>query len=262
MRLALKFAYYAMPFQGYARQPKVRTVEGDIINALMHLSSAESVQELRFQSASRTDKGVSALGNVLAVNTKFKKFELLRALNSNLNDVWFYGVAEVSENFNPRHAKQRWYRYYLFERGLDLKALKNAVELFVGEHDFTNYARLERSPVRKIDSIDVQEMNDFVIIDFKAQSFLWNMVRRIVSVLVKVGRNEVALNDIRESLRPDIKVDYGLVESEFLVLMDVSYGFEFEVKENVLRKVRKEISDRIVHLRMDEEFYNVLLRKF
>ena len=256
MRIALKFAYDGKSFFGYARQPKLRTVEGEIINALKKTKIAYE----NFGSASRTDRGVSALGNVISFNTDFKG-NILSALNANVKDVWFYGVSNVDENFNPRYAKERWYRYFLFNSGLDVDKMKKASELFVGVHDFSNFARIEnKNPVRKINSLKIKEKGDFIIIDIKAESFLWNMVRRIVSVLEKAGRNEIKIDVIKDALESKERFDFGSAKPEGLILMDVKYDFDFETDKKAIEKLKKNLIKRFCSLKADEILLEHLLK--
>ena len=256
MRFASKFAYDGKFFFGYAKQPKLRTVEGEIINALKKTKIAYE----NFGSASRTDRGVSALGNVISFNTDFKG-NILSALNANVKDVWFYAVSKVDEKFNPRYAKERWYGYFLFNSGLDVDKMKKASELFVGTHDFSNFARVEnKNPVRKINSLKIKEKGDFIVIDIKAESFLWNMVRRIVSVLEKAGRNETKIDVIKDALEFKERFDFGSAKSEGLILMDVKYDFDFDKDERVIEKVKGNLIKRLCSLKVDETILDYLLK--
>jgi tRNA pseudouridine38-40 synthase len=213
MRCALKFAYDGQALEGYARQPEMRTVEGEVIKAMQTLGIIDNPGSNTFQSASRTDRGVSAAGNVIALDTGFDKNSLIPALNSKLDGTLFWAIAEVGEDFNARHARERWYRYILHRNscaGPD--ELQTAANRFVGEHDFREYAKKDTSEektVLTVNSIEVTEESDFIFIDVKAQRFLWQMVRRLVSVML----------DERSGPAP----------AENLVLMDVAYDFPFEV---------------------------------
>ncbi|MBU4190680.1 MAG: tRNA pseudouridine(38-40) synthase TruA [Candidatus Thermoplasmatota archaeon] len=256
MRLALKFAYDGKSFFGYAKQPNLRTVEGEIINAL---KKTKIVYE-NFQSASRTDRGVSALGNVVAFNTDFKG-NVLSALNANTKNIYFYAFAKVDEDFNPRYAKERWYRYFLFNDGFDVNRMKKASGLFVGVHDFTNFARAEnRNPIRRINSLKIKEKNNFIILDIRAESFLWNMVRRIVSSLEKVGKKEIRVDVIKNALESKERFDSGLAEPEGLILRDVKYDFDFEKDGKVIEKVKQNLSKRFQSLKSEENILEHLLK--
>ena len=90
MRYAFKFAYDGINFHGYARQPNVYTVEGAIINTLEILRLINNPKINRFRSASRTDKGVSALGNVIAFDCYYDlSIDVLKEINEELDDIWF-----------------------------------------------------------------------------------------------------------------------------------------------------------------------------
>ena len=220
MRVALKFAYDGTKFHGYARQPDVRTVEGEILRALDKIGA----RYLRFRSSSRTDKGVSALGNVIAFDTNFRPEELCGALNSRLENIYFSGYSQVPLGFWPRYAEERWYRYHLYGRH-DLDLFREIAEFFVGEHDFSSFSKMEkgRNPVRKIDRIEISGDSDFAYIDIRAQSFLWQMVRRIVGAMISVENGEREIEDVRRALEGE-KIIFRIAEPEPLFLMDVRYN--------------------------------------
>ncbi len=228
MRVALKFGYDGSKFWGYQRQPDVRTVEGDVINALSKTRIMMDLKGSNFSSASRTDRKVSAIGNVLAFDTDFRLEEILKALNSKLEDTYFWGMAEVEDDFTPRHANLRWYRYHL-PRHMNIDLLKETSALFEGEHDFKGFCRKsERSTIRTVDSISVKKGKSFIYFDIRAQSFLWNMVRRIVSAMVKYAEGEIPKKVIKDALAGKGR-DLGLAPPQPLFLMNVSYDFEFNV---------------------------------
>jgi tRNA pseudouridine38-40 synthase len=231
MRYALKLGYNGKNFSGYARQPNQRTIEGDIFEALMKTKMIKNEKSANLQSASRTDKGVSASGNVLAFNTEFRRGEILSALNANLREIWFYGISDVPMDFNPRYAKKRWYRYHLKDEDYDIGIIRDAAGIFIGSHDFSNFARIEeeKNPKRTMDALDISKEGDFIILDFTSQSFLWHMVRRIVSAILGVANGKVSFDDIKNSLDTEQKVDFGCAPPEPLILMDVDYDFEFDL---------------------------------
>ena len=112
MRVAVKFAYDGKDFHGYARQPQLETVEGEIIKALIKHGFIEDTEDSSFRSASRTDKGVSALCNVVAFNTDASKRRILQELSEEFTDIIPYGTKDVDQDFYPRYARYRHYRYY------------------------------------------------------------------------------------------------------------------------------------------------------
>ena len=193
MHIAIKFAYDGRKFHGFARQPQLKTIEGELLKSLIEFGFIEDIKESCFRSASRTDKGVSAIGNIIAFNTNAPKNRVFQDLKNNLTDIIIYGIKNVETEFYPRHAKFRIYRYYLKSNKLKIDEILNAAELFTGEHNFSNFAKIEefKDPIRIIDNIIISKQDDFLIIDFYAQTFLWNQIRRIVSALEKVGKGKI-----------------------------------------------------------------------
>lgn len=240
MRIAIKFAYDGKKFQGYARQPQLKTVEGEIINLLIQHSLIKDAKESKFRSASRTDRNVSALGNVVAFNTQSWKKCVFQALKKSSNDILFYGIKEVEPEFYPRYAKLRIYSYYLKNHNFKLEKILSTVALFTGEHNFSNFARVEadKNPIRVIDNILITEQDDFFIIDFYAQTFLWHQIRRVVSALEKAISGKLEKGQIIDAMaNPDKKVDFGLAPAEPLILRDIIYDFEFEYEKELLSRL-------------------------
>ena len=241
MRVALKFAYDGKNFSGYARQPGQRTIEQELLDLLIKRKIVVDARTSCFRTASRTDRGVSALGNVCAFDTACSKEKIVSQLTKNISDVFIYGVQSVEPVFYPRHAKRREYRYYLKRNDLDVDAVFSAAGLFTGEHNFQNFARVEplKNPVRTIDNIVIVEKQDFLVLDFYAQTFLWNQIRRIVSAFEKRGRGVLSNEQIRTALEhPEQKIDFQMVAPEPLILKDVVYDFSFEYMKDYKKELQ------------------------
>lgn len=224
----MKIAYEGRGFKGSQRQPRVRTVEGEVLRALKEIEAIGSVEEARFATASRTDKGVNALGNVIAFDTAFVKGELLGALNAVSPSVHFYALAQVPSTFNVRRARERWYRYLLSGEGLDYLRVKEAGALFEGRHDFRNFCKVDvRETVKTLREVKTLRAGKFMVIDFRAQDFLWNMIRRMVAAMEEVGKKKAALDEVKASLMNKEPRTFGLAPPERLTLMDVEYEFDF-----------------------------------
>ncbi len=214
--MLLKFAYDGTKFYGYQRQPDLPTVEGEILRVLRENGIAEDMK-----SASRTDRGVSALGNVILIHTNMEPRKVIGILNSNLDRIYFHSFS--LHNLNPRHAEKRWYRYHLFDFNYDLKKLKYAARMFEGEHDFKNFTRARKNTVVRIDKISVKKEGNMIYIDFFARNYLWNLIRRLVAAMVKYASGMEFGEEIFEK-----RMNFGIAPPEPLVLMDVRYPFPFE----------------------------------
>jgi tRNA pseudouridine38-40 synthase len=244
-RIALKFAYDGSKFFGFQRQPEKSTVEGSLVNALSKVGAIRSSRECGYRSSSRTDRGVSALGNIISFRTQFACRDICSAVNSEMEDVWAYSAVEVPDTFNPRHARQRWYRYYLAKSGQDIRIMRDIASRFVGVHDFSGYARKDkRNPMRKIDSIDISDSEMFYALDFRAESFLWNMVRRIAWMVNEGSSGRMGLDSVGPEAR-NRPGRVGLAPPEYLVLMDIDCGVAFPTDSRASRGILIGLEKRI-----------------
>jgi tRNA pseudouridine38-40 synthase len=227
MRLALKIAYDGRRFHGHQRQPDRRTVEGECLGALRAAKIIRDPQESFFRSASRTDRGVSAIGNVVAFNSQLRPDAVVGAFNDKARDVWAWAHAEVPATFHPRHAQERWYRYHL-DNNVSVESLREAAALFPGQHDFRSFTSDPPIGPMTIDRVEISAAEDAIMIDVRAPSFRRGMVRRVVAAMLAHAQGDARLADIRAALTGG-RHDFGSVPSEPLFLMDVAYGFPFRV---------------------------------
>jgi tRNA pseudouridine38-40 synthase len=248
---AVMIAYDGREFTGSQRQPDKLTVEDECIRALKKIRAIESVEGSRFRTASRTDRGVSALCNVIVFETGFKQDRMLQALNAASDSVYFYAWAEVGPEFSPRKANQRWYRYFLaVGKEYDLDLMRKAAHEFEGKHDFKRFCKAEgRSSEKTIDSVTLTPLGNVVVIDIRGREFLRNMVRRMVAAMTSVADGSSTVHDVREALQ-GLDISFGLAPPEGLVLMQIDYGIDFvqECPVTLERKTRMKRSEKMVEL--------------
>ena len=238
MKVALKFGYIGFHFHGYARQPTVPTVEGTLIEKLIERDIIDNVKEAEIRCASRTDKHVSALSNVISFYSNKSAKDILFLLSDEFDAIFPYGVTKVNDDFNPRFANYRVYQYLLPTHQYPIKKLQEALSLFEGEHDFSNFARIEyhRNPVRIIDMISILEKKNSVAIQIKAQTFLWNQIRRMLQAAIKYCNNEISLNQIQHALqKPNMPVDFNIAPAPPLILTSIEYPNIRFFESNLLR---------------------------
>ena len=234
MRYAVKVAYDGTRFSGSQAQPGLRTVHSEVARAVAALGGPA---EPRLLWAGRTDRGVSAAGNVVAFETDHPAASLLPSLTFRMEDAWAWALAEVGPGFEPRHASRRRYRYHL-RSGLDAKALEAAMAPFVGTHDFTAFSRVEAdvNPRRIVSRVAVARAGPFLLVDVEGPNFLWNQVRRMVEAGRRVAAGELAEAEVRRALAEGRPADLGIAPPEPLVLLDVAYDdVRFDVAEPGLR---------------------------
>lgn len=187
-RIALKLAYLGDRYHGFQIQPNAYTIESEIFSSLKKFDI--EIKKARYSRSARTDRGVHASGQVIAFDTDFHDLNAVPGIiNSHLpGDIRVWAHAEVPCGFDARRdAVSREYRYFLYNRGYDVSDMRKSSSLLVGTHDFSNFTKEKEDTVRTIGKIDICEKNDFIIIDLTAPSFLWNMVRRIVTALERIG---------------------------------------------------------------------------
>jgi tRNA pseudouridine38-40 synthase len=236
-------AYDGGQFHGFATQRGVKTVQGEIEGALSKLVG----QEVKTSGAGRTDAGVHALGQVISFSTERPLGDLdrvQRSLNSMCRPaIAVLELAQAPDGFDARFsAISRTYEYGIFTRAihdpfsrhttwhypdpLEVELMRKAAQSVVGEHDFSAFGRVEegQNPVRRIDSLEVDEGEDLLIIRVTAKSFLQQMVRSIVGTLVKVGAGKLPAEQIEEVIRSRDRAAAGPVApAHGLFLVSVTY---------------------------------------
>lgn len=196
--------YDGTAFQGWARQPGRRTVEGVLREALDRVLPRWDGLAV----AGRTDAGVHAAGQVasLAAEGGPPVERLAAALSSELpDDVAVLEAAPAPDDFHARFsATGRSYRYVLLNRPvraplrasralwwprpLDLSALQSSAAVVVGRHDFTAFTPTEThhgSFCRHVREASWERRGDELHFTITAESFLRHMVRTLVGTMLE-----------------------------------------------------------------------------
>jgi tRNA pseudouridine38-40 synthase len=225
-RWIVRFGYDGSEFSGWARQPGLQTVEGVIRSGLASRGIAPSPEEARLEVASRTDRGVSARGNVLALRTSIPGESLLRRLNTIAPEIYFTAAARVSSEFRVRRAIRRTYRYFEAGPTRDLGALSRAARLFQGRVDARSFGRglPSRTPQwRTVESVSLRGLDRGQEVEVKAPSFVWGMVRKIIGALREVDAGRLSLSRLEAAIGGASRLTLPLAEPEGLVLWSVEY---------------------------------------
>jgi tRNA pseudouridine38-40 synthase len=241
-RYLVKFSFDGHDFSGYARQPEGGTVEDEILEAIVKAGLTDGLEQAGFASASRVDRGVSAIAAAAAFDTDAPRDRILRSINAKAQNVLVHSIADVHRGFDPRReADSRWYRYHFREAGLPsglhLPSMREAASMFRGEHDFTAFARIEgRNPRRVIKDISLERRSGALVLDVWGSSFLWNQVRRMASALQMVGVREMDADSIARALDDGAGGPFPPLPPDGLFLMDVIYdGIAFDLGRDLPR---------------------------
>jgi tRNA pseudouridine38-40 synthase len=218
-RLKLTIEYAGTRYSGWQKQKNARTVQGEIERALAEVTGERGFE---CQGSGRTDAGVHALKQVahLELRTNILPETLRRRLNDELpSDVNILDIAPASRRFHARHAAVgRAYLYQAARRRtafakpyvwwvkdpLDVRRMRDASRAFVGMHDYRSFSDddpEEKSTSVLVDEVTVGEAGDLVLVRVAGSRFLWKMVRRMVGVLVEVGRGALEAADVERFLR-------------------------------------------------------------
>ena len=248
--MMVAFGYHGAKFHGSQIQPDVRTVQGELKQAIERLGWwTESCLEM----SSRTDSGVSVRMNLATISLPtdianvIDESSLVSALNDHLpEDIVVWKACRVPEGTRSRIAEKRLYIYRLemipsWPSDVEYERFSNACNLFVGQHDFTNFCRLDsgRSPIRKIESCQPWLDNSGRIVGFTvvAESFLWNQIRRMASSLHKIAKKDIELDEIALALeKPEETLDFGLAPADGLILWSLGhrdFSHKFEIPNNI-----------------------------
>jgi tRNA pseudouridine38-40 synthase len=207
LNLRLDLAYDGAPFRGFARQPEVRTVQGDLDAALVKVLRRDTIASV---GAGRTDAGVHALGQVVSVEDAPDDLDLTKvrdSLNSMLApSIAVSSVTAAPEDFHARFsALSRLYIYAIhtaevpdpFLGGttlyhpepLDVDAMNEAAGHLAGPHDFSSFGRVPEgaSAERLIYELRCWRRGSIVRVRVRANAFIQQMVRSLVGTLVQVG---------------------------------------------------------------------------
>ncbi len=237
-RFAIKIAYLGQNYHGFQRQKEgIQTVEGTILETLLQQKIIDNIRSARYSAAGRTDQGVNALGQVIAFDAVRDKF-CLEELNANLpDDIFAWGISQVPSIFNARRdAILRIYRYFCRYKNENIGLLTEALKRLKGTHDFKKLCKkpdplpsgYQKSTVLTLETAKVthHKKNAVLEFEFASRSFLWYQVRKMVSLVLQIGAEDLSMNIIDELLDPEIPLLPGGIKPappEGLVLYDVLY---------------------------------------
>ncbi|MBS1913769.1 MAG: tRNA pseudouridine(38-40) synthase TruA [Bacteroidetes bacterium] len=216
-RYKLLIEYDGTRYSGWQVQQGARTIQGALIAAAR--DAFGDVGE--FTGSGRTDAGVHALAQVAHVDLRENRplDRLVYGFNDNLPaDINVVAVAPVDRRFHARHdAAGRSYTYQISTRRtafgkpfvwwvkdtLNVGAMRRAALAAPGMHDYRDFTDMlpdEGSMSVLVESLEIAEHGDLILIRVRASHFLRKMVRRIVGTLVEIGRGDLPVDAIAGAL--------------------------------------------------------------
>jgi len=244
-RFKLTIEYDGTKFKGWQVHKNQVTVQGKLIEACEKVFETPTFE---LYGAGRTDAGVHALGQVahLDVITRMRPEVLRQKMNDALPpDICINAVESVDSKFHARHdAKARSYVYQISTRKaaigknlvsivkerLDVEKMQQAARLFVGFKDFRSFGNDDpevKSTMVDVSLLNVIQQGDSIFIHIIGSHFLWRMVRRVVGVLLEVGRGKISEDEVHSFLETHSNVpSHHTAPPSGLYLEHIYYGDE------------------------------------
>lgn len=237
-------SYDGTRYNGWQRQDNTdNTIQGKLEQLLSRMTG----ENVEIDGSGRTDGGVHAHGQVanFHTNTTMSTEEIMQYMNEYLPmDIAVLDVRDASERFHSRlNVKRKTYCYHIwnsnvpnvFERKysyqvtekLNLESMKEAASYLLGTHDFKAFCarkKMKKSTVRMIEVIDFKKNGDMLVITYKGNGFLYNMVRILTGTLIEVGRGERFPLSVKEALENGNRENAGFTApAQGLFLEKVDY---------------------------------------
>ncbi|CCY28105.1 MAG: tRNA pseudouridine(38-40) synthase TruA [Candidatus Faecisoma sp.] len=246
MRYLITFAYDGSKYKGYQKQPRVKTIQGELERALKEINNDKQVD---ISASGRTDAKVHAYNQKahFDLDIKITCDKLKQALNSLIpGDIYVKSVVEVKDDFHARfNVKAKEYIYkinmgeynplekdyvYQYNKRLDLVEMERALKYLEGEHDFKSFSKTDDEKEDYVRTIiqtniirEIKDVNHFTI-SFLGTGFLRYQVRNMVGLLIEIGEGKRKSEDILEILEAKDRRKAGITApGEGLYLKDVFY---------------------------------------
>ncbi len=221
MKYFAKIKYLGTAFHGFQVQPGLRTVQGELNEALNKAFG----HPCKVTGCSRTDAGVHANEFCLTVECNggtIPADKLPIAVARFLpEDLCLFYAEECDDDFHPRYdVKEKEYLYRIIDRPIydpfefgrawflsrpitneGLERMNKAAECFIGKQDFSAFMSEGsdvEDTVRNVTSLSINRVGDLIEIRISADGFLYNMVRIIVGTLTEVAFGRIFPDEIRE----------------------------------------------------------------
>lgn len=236
-------AYDGAEFYGWQKTKMGLSVEGALQKALEQILQHPVV----LQAASRTDRGVHALGQV--VNFFSAKKVPLISLNCLLPPgIAVLSIEKMPSGFHPtldvkskeycyeicfgpiQLPQNRRHSFFMPAPSLDIAKMEQAAKLLIGSHDFSAFCLNRkkenyRDCVRTIDRCLVERLAEQRLkITIAGPAFFYKMVRCLVGTLAEVGKGKIHLSDMEKLLKEHNRALAGItVPAHGLTLVKVNY---------------------------------------
>lgn len=246
MRYFMTFSYDGSEFNGYQKQPKGRTVQGELESVLKRINGEKMVSVV---ASGRTDAGVHALNQKahFELDVDIESDKLLHSMNSMLpGDIYVKQLDTVSDNFHARFdaiGKEYIYqinmgeynpleRKYVYQycSKLDVVEMQRAMKYLEGTNNFKAFTKSDEERddyVRTLSQTnllrDMKDVNKITLV-FVGTGFMRYMVRNMVGTLIEIGEGKRRSEEIIDIIKSEDRTQAGKTANpEGLYLKNVFY---------------------------------------
>ncbi|CAF1494441.1 unnamed protein product [Adineta ricciae] len=255
-KACVSFGYCGAGYFGLQRNAKDkvhRTIEDELVEAFVKVGAipqahADDMSKMAFQRAARTDKGVSAVANLVSLKL-VPMDNLTKLVNEQLpKQIRMFGVKRVAASFNSKNScDARTYIYILPTYAFCpveeitkesyrvtpevLQLAKDVASEYLGSHNFHNFTSGKKftdpSARRHILTINIadpyiREDVEFTTITIKGQSFMLHQIRKMISLIIAIVRGIASRDTIQRAYNAD-KIDIPKAPPLGLVLQKLHY---------------------------------------
>ena len=228
MRFFITFSYDGSKYKGYQKQPRKRTIQGELEKALKQINANKRVS---VSSSGRTDAGVHAYNQHAHFDLKINitPSKLKTALNSILpEDIYIKDAKVVEDTFHARFdvkAKEYIYKIntgeynpiekdyiYQYCKKLDISEMERALKYIEGTHNFKSFVKgddIKESYERTIMQTKLTRNDDQITISLLGNGFMRYMVRNIVGLLIEIGEGKYKSKDMIDILKAEDRTKSG-----------------------------------------------------
>jgi tRNA pseudouridine38-40 synthase len=276
VRFRVDLAYDGTDFAGWAKQPGLRTVEGDLVK-MFEKVFGKSKTDFDMRVAGRTDSGVHAKHQVCHLDIPQKRLsrigrDPLNAFRLNTliaDDLIILDIHQITSDFDARFsALGRRYRYTIVDpefkkdpmlvryalthkRVLDVDLMNLAAKELIGLKDFAAFCkpRAGASTIRNLTTFEVsRDPGGLITIDIHADAFCHNMIRSLVGSIMAVADGRLSIQDLIHVQKSGKRANkFKTIDAKGLSLESIDYPDPADyAKQANLNRVMRESSDNSV----------------
>jgi tRNA pseudouridine38-40 synthase len=276
VRFRVDLAYDGTDFAGWAKQPGLRTVEGDLVK-MFEKVFGKSKTDFDMRVAGRTDSGVHAKHQVCHLDIPQKRLsrigrDPLNAFRLNTliaDDLIILDIHQITSDFDARFsALGRRYRYTIVDpefkkdpmlvryalthkRVLDVDLMNLAAKELIGLKDFAAFCkpRAGASTIRNLTTFEVsRDPGGLITIEIHADAFCHNMIRSLVGSIMAVADGRLSIQDLIQAQKSGKRANkFKTIDAKGLSLESIDYPDPADyAKQANLNRVMREISDNSV----------------